>query len=27
VRVALSAVTLALIAWGFWSGQLTPGFG
>ncbi|WP_313280233.1 twin transmembrane helix small protein [Stutzerimonas balearica] len=27
VRVALSAVTLALIACGFWSGQLTPGFG
>jgi len=27
VRVALSAVTLALIAWGFWSGQLAPGFG
>lgn len=27
VRVALSALTVALIAWGFWSGQLHPGFG
>ncbi|MCF7200578.1 twin transmembrane helix small protein [Pseudomonas oligotrophica] len=27
VRVALSALTVVLIAWGFWSGQLHPGFG
>ncbi|KJH79157.1 twin transmembrane helix small protein [Pseudomonas sp. KSR10] len=27
VRVTLSALTIALIAWGFYSGQLHPGFG
>ncbi|MEK0361542.1 twin transmembrane helix small protein [Pseudomonas sp. CBC3] len=27
VRVSLSALTVALIAWGFYSGQLPPGFG
>jgi hypothetical protein len=27
VRVCLSAATLALIAWGFYTGQLHPGFG
>ena len=27
VRVILSALTIALIAWGFYSGQLHPGFG
>jgi hypothetical protein len=27
VRVTLSALTIALIAWGFHSGQLHPGFG
>ena len=27
VRVCLSAATLALIAWGFYTGQLQPGFG
>ena len=27
VRVSLSALTIALIAWGFCSGQLRPGFG
>lgn len=27
VRVSLSALTVALIAWGFYTGQLQPGFG
>ncbi len=27
VRVSLTALTVALIAWGFYSGQLQPGFG
>ncbi|MCQ4312193.1 twin transmembrane helix small protein [Pseudomonas stutzeri] len=27
VRVSLSALTIALIAWGFYTGQLQPGFG
>lgn len=27
VRVSLTAMTVALIAWGFYSGQLQPGFG
>ncbi|WP_313087258.1 twin transmembrane helix small protein [Pseudomonas sp.] len=27
IRVCLSAATIALIAWGFYSGQLHPGFG
>jgi FtsH-binding integral membrane protein len=27
VRVSLTALTIALIAWGFYSGQLQPGFG
>lgn len=27
VRVTLTALTVALIAWGFYSGQLQPGFG
>ena len=27
VRVSLTALTVALIAWGFYSGQLGPGFG
>jgi len=27
VRVSLTALTVALIAWGFHSGQLQPGFG
>ncbi|WP_222910266.1 twin transmembrane helix small protein [Pseudomonas sp. DNDY-54] len=27
VRVSLTAITVALIAWGFYSGQLQPGFG
>ncbi|MEN2506695.1 twin transmembrane helix small protein [Stutzerimonas stutzeri] len=27
VRVSLTALTVALIAWGFYSGQLRPGFG
>ncbi|MFL9813756.1 twin transmembrane helix small protein [Stutzerimonas sp. VN223-3] len=27
VRVSLSALTIALIAWGFYTGQLRPGFG
>ncbi|MGK9067053.1 twin transmembrane helix small protein [Stutzerimonas chloritidismutans] len=27
VRVSLTALTVALIAWGFYSGQLHPGFG
>lgn len=27
VRVCLSALTIALIAWGFYTGQLRPGFG
>ena len=27
VRVTLTAMTVALIAWGFYSGQLQPGFG
>jgi len=27
VRVCLSALTIALIAWGFYSGQLGPGIG
>lgn len=26
-RVSLTALTVALIAWGFYSGQLRPGFG
>ena len=26
VRVSLTAMTVALIAWGFYSGQLQPGF-
>jgi len=26
VRVSLTALTVALIAWGFYSGQLRPGF-
>ena len=25
VRVCLAALTVALIAWGFWSGELRPG--
>ncbi len=27
VRVTLTALTVALIAWGFYTGQLQPGFG
>lgn len=27
VRVSLTALTIALIAWGFYTGQLQPGFG
>lgn len=27
IRVSLSALTVALIGWGFWSGQLRPSFG
>jgi len=27
VRVSLSALTVALIAWGFYTGQLQPGIG
>ena len=27
VRVSLTALTVALIAWGFYSGHLQPGFG
>lgn len=27
VRISLTALTVALIAWGFYSGQLQPGFG
>ncbi|NHC10007.1 twin transmembrane helix small protein [Stutzerimonas degradans] len=27
VRVCLAALTVVLIGWGFWSGQLRPGFG
>jgi len=27
IRVSLSALTVALIGWGFWSGQLRPAFG
>ena len=27
VRVSLTALTVALIAWSFYSGQLQPGFG
>ena len=27
VRVSLTALTVALIAWGFYSGQLQPGIG
>ncbi|WP_019341404.1 twin transmembrane helix small protein [Stutzerimonas stutzeri] len=27
VRVSLTALMVALIAWGFYSGQLQPGFG
>ena len=27
VRVSLTALAVALIAWGFYSGQLRPGFG
>ncbi len=27
IRVSLTALTVALIAWGFYSGQLRPGFG
>jgi hypothetical protein len=27
VRVSLTALTVALIAWGFYTGQLQPGFG
>ena len=27
VRVSLTAMTVALIVWGFYSGQLQPGFG
>ena len=27
IRVTLTALTVVLIGWGFWSGQLRPGFG
>ncbi len=27
VRLTLTALTVALIAWGFYTGQLQPGFG
>ncbi|MCW3150485.1 twin transmembrane helix small protein [Stutzerimonas stutzeri] len=27
IRVTLTALTVLLIGWGFWSGQLRPGFG